>query len=121
MGAELDPREEGLDVVGRDCHCSILDTSSFSQLALSYVWSRAMPGPKSPGHVFLCLFPFSSFISLSTAIRYQTQLVESFPLLHFSFLYAKLDTGMTMQLTRLSFLEKSLHGFIMGMEGGNDG
>lgn len=64
-----------------------LSTCAITRLEQNYA------RPEISGHVFFVFFPFSSFISLSTAIRYQTQLVESFLTPIFLFLYAKLDTG----------------------------
>lgn len=59
MGAELDPKEEGLDVVEIVIVLSWI-RASFSQPALVYVWSRLKPGLIS-GHVFFVFFSFFFF------------------------------------------------------------
>lgn len=94
MGEELDPREEGLDVVEEIVIVLSWIPAVFLSTCATILLEQNYARPEISGHVFFVFFSFSSSISLSTAIRYQTQLVESFHTPIFLFLYAKLDTGM---------------------------
>jgi hypothetical protein len=120
VGAELDPREEGLDVVEEIVIVLSLDTGSFSYPALLYVWSRIMPGPKSPDMISFFFFSFrSSHYRQPSGTKLSWSRVFT-PI--FLFLYARirrLDTGIKRNLRGCLPGQKSSSG-VLGMQG-NDG